>query len=454
MDFSHGLVPMATPVWDIGLILPITGGVQLLRDFKAGHAKWNGVIDFSVEASLAKIRETAAQGRWAEAMAAADEKLGRNPQPVMVGAAGMLHFCIADYAGARLRFIQSLSMDPEDDQARLMLALIGWLTDSRNETDYRRYLSEADWRSPAEFQGYLLRVLDGKVEAAAALNAWTGSSERSWLNYICGLLRLREGRSEEAESLIEQAVLSADPEAWEFLLARAKLDEIRKQRRTGFKTPDQWSAYSVRLQQFDHRLKDALEAKKRRQEELSPLMVKLVQGDITIEEKIEALQKILDQDPENRAAMGALAYARSAADAFPEALDALRAYLKIDGRQTAMRLGLGLLEAGILRHQGRHEEANECLADYARRTRDPWFLTLCDYLRGQQTESDLRREAGDAPENVLTALTAAGFWAEGSGDKKNAVRFYREALGTFLDNWIEYDFVRERIKRLKRSAGE
>ncbi len=454
MDFSHGLVPMATPVWDIGLILPITGGVQLLRDFKAGRAKWNGVIDFSVEASLAKIRETAAQGRWAEAMAAADEKLGRNPQPVMVAAAGMLHFCIADYAGARLRFTQSLSMDPEDDQARLMLALIGWLTDSRNETDYRRYLSEADWRSPAEFQGYLLRVLDGKVEAAAALNAWTGSSERSWLHYICGLLSLREGRSEEAESLIEQAVLSADPEAWEFLLARAKLDEIRKQRRTGFKTHDQWSAYSVRLQQFDHRLKDALEAKKRRQEELSPLMVKLVQGDITIEEKIEALQKIIDHDPENRAAMGALAYARASADAFPEALDALRAYLKIEGRQTAMRLGLGLLEAAILRHQGRHEAANECLADYARHTRDPWFLALCDYLRGQQTDSELRREAGDAPENVLTAFTAAGFWAEGSGDKKNAIRFYREALGTFLDNWIEYDFVRERIKRLKRSASE
>jgi len=454
MDFSHGLVPMATPVWDIGLILPITGGVQLLRDFKAGRAKWNGVIDFSVEASLAKIRETAAQGRWAEAMAAADEKLGRNPQPVMVAAAGMLHFCNADYAGARLRFTQSLSMDPEDDQARLMLALIGWLTDSRNETDYRRYLSEADWRSPAEFQGYLLRVLDGKVEAAAALNAWTGSSERSWLNYICGLLRLRAGRSEEAESLIEQAVLSADPEAWEFLLARAKLDEIRKLRRTGFKTHDQWSAYSVRLQQFDHRLKDALEAKKRRQEELSPLMVKLVQGDITIEEKIEALQKIIDHDPENRAAMGALAYARASADAFPEALDALRAYLKIEGRPTAMRLGLGLLEAEILHHQGRHEAANECLTDYARRTRDPWFLALCDYLRGQQTESDLRREAGDAPENVLTAFTAAGFWAEGSGDKKNAIRFYREALGTFLDNWIEYDFVRERIKRLKRSASE
>jgi tetratricopeptide (TPR) repeat protein len=208
------------------------------------------------------------------------------------------------------------------------------------------------------------------------------------------------------------------------------------------------------MQQFDRRLKEALEIKKKRQEELSPLMIKLAQGDITIKEKSETLQKLLERDPENRAAMGALAYARAAEEAFPEALDALRAYLKIEGRQTAMRLGLGLLEAGILHYQGRHDEVSECLTDYARRTRDPWYLALCDYLRGQQTESDLRRQAGDVPENILTAFTAAGFWAEGSGDHKNAVRFYREALGTFLDNWIEYDLVRERVNRLKRSASE
>ncbi len=452
MDFSQGLVPIATPVWDIGLILPITGAVQLLRDFKAGHAKWNGVIDFSVEASLAKIRETAAQGRWAEAMAAADEKLGRKPQPIMVAAAGMLHFCNADYPGARQRFIQSLSMDPEDEQARLMLALIGWLTGDQNEKTYHRYLAAADWRSPAEFQGYLLQVLDGRVDVSTALNAWTGSSEKSWLHYTCALLRLREGRVEEAETLIEQAVLSAEPDAWEFLLARAKLDELRKHRRTELKAHDKWPAYSAHMQQFDRQLKEALETKKKRQEQLSPLLARLAHGDITLDEKSAALLKILELDPENRAAIGTLAYASAAAEAFPEALDHLRGYLKTEGRQTAMRMGLGLLEAEILHYQNRQEEANERLADYARRTQDPWFLVLCDYLSGQQPESVLRQQAGEAPENILTAFMAAGFWAEGSGDKKNAIRFYREALGTFLDNWIEYDFVRERVNRLRRSA--
>jgi S1-C subfamily serine protease len=36
LDFTQGLVPMATPVWDIGLILPIGEAVELLDELKAG----------------------------------------------------------------------------------------------------------------------------------------------------------------------------------------------------------------------------------------------------------------------------------------------------------------------------------------------------------------------------------------------------------------------------------
>jgi len=84
-----------------------------------------------------------------------------------------------------------------------------------------------------------------------------------------------------------------------------------------------------------------------------------------------------------------------------------------------------------LHFQGQPEAANERLADYALRTQDPWFLFLCEYLRGQQTENSLRLQAGDNPENILMAFTAAGFWAEGSKDKKIAMRFYRRPSALF-----------------------
>ena len=185
----------------------------------------------------------------------------------MVAAAGMLHFCNGDARGARQRFTQSLTMDPEDYQARLMLALLDWQAGSKNETPYHRELAAADWRSPAEFQGYLLQVLEGRVELPAALNAWTSSAEKSWLHYIGGLVRLRQGNPAEAEKLIEQAVLSADPDGWEFLLARAKLDEMRKQRRAALQAPDQWAAYTAHTLQFDRRVKESLDGRKKRQED-------------------------------------------------------------------------------------------------------------------------------------------------------------------------------------------
>jgi hypothetical protein len=112
-------------------------------------------------------------------------------------------------------------------------------------------------------------------------------------------------------------------------------------------------------------------------------------------------------------------------------------------------MSLGLLAAGVLRHQGREAESRAQLSDYSRSTRDAWFVSVAETLLGQQTEEALRAQAGESPEMAISGFTAAGFWAEGAKDKRTALR---DALASFLDNWVEYDFVRERIKRLKRSS--
>ena len=66
-------------------------------------------------------------------------------------------------------------------------------------------------------------------------------------------------------------MLAADPDGWEFLLARAKLEEMRKQRREALQAPDQWAAYTAHTLQFDRRVKESLDGRKKRQEALSPL---------------------------------------------------------------------------------------------------------------------------------------------------------------------------------------
>ncbi len=80
--------------------------------------------------------------------------------------------------------------------------------------------------------------------------------------------------------------------------------------------------------------------------------------------------------------------------------------------------------------------------DYYRRTRDLWYLAISEHLLGEQTEQSLSEKAGESPENLVTWHTALDFWAEGSGDKKKAIKHYKEALGSYMDTRIEYDFAK------------
>lgn len=98
--------------------------------------------------------------------------------------------------------------------------------------------------------------------------------------------------------------------------------------------------------------------------------------------------------------------------------------------------------------------AQKTLEKFGVRIRTPWFLDIHDYLRGKLTEQTLKEKAGEAPEKLVTAYTFMGFWEEGSGRPDIAIKHYKEALESFLDDWLEYDFAREQIKMLKKAASD
>jgi lipoprotein NlpI len=115
-------------------------------------------------------------------------------------------------------------------------------------------------------------------------------------------------------------------------------------------------------------------------------------------------------------------------------------------------MGIRLFEACILNYEGKDQQAREALEENERRVRDPWFLTISEYLLGKQTDKALKDMAGESPERLITAYTIMGFWDEGAGEGKKAARHYKEAIGSFLDDWLEYDFARQRIQSLKKPA--
>jgi S1-C subfamily serine protease len=452
MDWTEGIMPMATPRWDMGMILPITKAVDFLKELKAGKVKWNGVLDFALEETLRKIRDKAVEGRWAEAQDLADEELKHSQQPALVMAAGIMHFCAGDTAGAKKLLTESLSMDSENNDARLMLFLIDWLSGSKDPKAYKDDLLALDWRSLAEFQGYLVRVLEGMEDEDAALDGWYTSSEKSWLNYAVGLIRSLNKDWAGAEKLLREAILLAGDDAWEFFLARAQLEDVQKHRREVMKTKKLLNEYNDNVAAFEKEIKASLENKKSLVEKLTPLQMTLVTDGTSIEDKLEALEEIRGMFPENRQLLVGLAYYSAAGEAWDKALDYTRRFLKSGGRQYSDRMGLGLLEAGILHYQGQEVEAQTSLEEFLRRTNDPWYQTISEYLLGKQTEEFIKKQSSENPENLITASTALGFWSEGSSEKERAIRYYKEALGSFLDTWFEYDFAKERIKRLKKAT--
>ena len=452
IDRAPGLLPIATPIWNMAMVLPITKPAAFLQDLKAGQIKWNGVLDLSVEAKLKQINETAANGRWAEAMAMADKELKLSFEPSLVMAGGMMHFCAGDYEGASRLFGQSLSMDAENNLSRLMLFIIDWLADSSSVNPHRQDLLALDWRSPVEFLGYLFRVLEGIVDEASALKGWDTESEKSWLYYVVGLSRDKRGDWADSERLLKEAVLTADLNSWEFFLARAKLDQIQKRRLNSLKNEARWAEYQAEIEAFGQAIKKNAEINKPPRLKLAELKAQLEESSPSPKDKLQVMEKILESAPYNGDVLVGLSFYSAMEEAWEQSLEYARTFLKRDGRQSAGRLSMGLMEAEILHHMGRQGEARTTLEAYIRLTRDPWYRAVSECLLGKRTEESLKKEAGNSAENLITLHTALGFWAEGSGDRDRAIEHYKEALESFLDTWIEFDFARERVKSLRRPS--
>ena len=450
---APGMVPMTTPLWNMAMVQPITKAAAFLQDLKGGLVKWNGILDLSVEEKVREILQTASQSRWADAMALADKELEVSSDPSLVMTGGLVHFCAGDELGARRLFDRSVSMVPENTLARLMLYIIDWMSGAPSLEIHRKALLALDWRSEAEFLGYVCRVLEGLVDGEPALKGWETAGERSWLNYAVGLMQARRGQWAASERLLREAVLSADARGWEYLLPRAKLEEVQGRRLDALQGDVPWAEYQASMEAFNEIVQKDQMGKDRRKSELMDLRAQLLNPASSPKSRREALQKILEKAPDNGEVLVGLAFYSAMEETWDEALTYSRTFLRRSGRQSANRLSMGLLEAEILHYKGKQEEARAALEAYARVTRDAWFRGISEYLLGKRSVETLKKGAGMSPENLITLYTALGLWAEGSGEKERAVEYYKEALESLLDTWYQFEFAKERIKRLRQPSG-
>ena len=450
MDWAQGPAPVATRLSDIGLVLPITKAAAFVADLKAGAPKWNGELDLALEARLARIMALARAGKWAQARALAARELALVRTPPLIMVAAMVHLCAGDYTGGRGLFEEFLSIDPESNLARLMLVVIDHFAGQTLASVQHLPLTKLDWRSQDEFIGYLARILTGEIDAAGALKGGYSPSEKSWLYLTAGLVAEGRGHGAAARPLLETAALWGSPESWSLYLALARLNRLQQERLAQLTDPDLNRAYRQQIEVFERRLDQALAAKSARQKRLAVPLMALKRADAGPGVKRRILEDIRAEDKDNDDLLVALAYYSAMADDWQAALTYAREFLSLPGRTSAGKLSVGLFEPEILQMLGQTTQARKRLDAYRAGVPDPWYRSLSESLLNTARQEALTLRAEEDPAYLLTGHTALGLWAEGRKDVPGAIRHYREALGSYMDHRIEYDFAMARVKRLRQ----
>ncbi len=444
-----GPLPVVTPLADIGMVLPISKVIPFLNDLRKGRVKWNGVFDFALLGKLKKIEELAVAGKWETAREMALAEIERNPGPALYMAAGMLSYGLGDLQAARDIFSQALSMDAGNHHARLMLFLIDWHAGYGPVSAQRRTLLKLDWRSPQEFIGYVARVLDGQVDRERALSSGESQTESGWLNYFVGIDRISAGDLAGGQQLIEQAVLTADTDSWIYFLARKMIAKIRHLRLAAMTNNNDRNCYLSENRKFDRIMaadyKESL--KKRARQEAA--YAKLMDESVTVVEKRRLLETLIVDDPDNGDLLTGLAFHYAMAREWDRALNVADRFLNDARRESASRLSVGLLVAQILYYTGQKEAARRALQKFHQEIHDAWYRSIAECLLGQYQAEKLIEKAHANPADLITAHVALGFKAEADKDIPRAMKHYKEAMTTYLNDWVEYDLARSNLSRLK-----
>lgn len=445
----------ATPFWHMALVQPIRPAALLLSQTRSGQAKWNGVLDLAAGEKVAAILARARQGLWADAVELAEAGLAQSTDPSLVLAAAFTHFCIRDYPRGRELFQRLLSMETEEGLARLMLFLTDWLTVGQTDTTRHGALLEADWRSPEEFYGHLARVVDGRYDPLESLESWENEGQRAWLECLAGMQAVAADDLDRARTLLRRSLLSAGLDDWVYLIARAWLERVRD-RLLADAAQDGVRRRAVQAESdaFEKELTAARQAKGVRDEKLAAIYRELESEDGDPDALIPILDRILDLRPDNRQILAGMAFATTSVGKWGEALEHSRSFLSHPGRPSSSRLSTGLLEPILLRLTGDDEASRTALTSFRAAIGDPWYRSLAGVLEGRVTARSLAEEAGKRPENLVTLQSALGLWAEAEGQPAKAQEHYKLALESFLDDWLEYNLARERLRRLRKAGAK
>lgn len=449
-DKTSGIVPIVTPLSDIGMVLPITKTIGFLNELKAGQRKWNGVPDLSIDLKIQTIKELAFQGNWNRAMKQVDTTLRYSLDPQLIVAAGMIHYCNGDHIGAGYFFNQAISIDPERYETRFMLYLIDWWAGDFRTSPHRRHLKELDWRSDAEFFRYLLQILEGQVSEQTALSKWISTGEMGWIHYASALVHYQKRQPKRAGEILKNAAARLGKENWTLYLILSELHKMNQQRLILSRDQTERLAVEKEMAAFNKRLREEQSVRISRLEKIAPLYSQLMQPAVALADKIAVVERMMELDPDNKELLVSMAFFNAMVGDWESTLRYINRFNSRGAWESKTALSIKLLELGTMKHLNVDaQQIKKRFQEIISRINDSWFKEVLATLSGEKAEHHLVERAVTNPGYHLMTHFALGFWAESTNRPEKAMDHYREVLGTYLDGWWEYEFAKIRIRKLR-----
>lgn len=432
----------AQPQSDMGQVLPIACASGLLGEVVSGKPQWNGVVDPGLDVKLERLWRAARAGDRSGACRTEGNMRSLEPARLLAGASLHAGGGDLDTALARLKDLMELYPDCAEGSFLRLLLTRGQLPKSVPSETAR--LLELDWRSEKEFYGYLARVVAGRVPLRETQDGWDDPSERAMLDLVVGLLLEDKRDYELAEALYTKSVIGlGDADVWKKELAWSALERVQAIRSGGLASTAERRQRSADVGSFLKRAETVGRSKKKVEERMKKF------ARICDEEgEIKALSVMAKAEPLDAQYPIALVFELAKEGRWLAAAEACRRIKPRGGRESANRLGIGLMRVQLLRLAGNKAESEEAMRSFLIATKDPWYRVLARVVSGSSTEHEAAQQASDDPAKQVTLHTALGLMLEARGDIEAAAENYRQALDSGLSDWYEYNLAKARIERL------
>lgn len=328
-----------------------------------------------------------------------------------------------------------------------MLYIMDWISGKDQTDELTRNLFEMTWYDADEFLGYLAHVLKGKKRMEKDLVEYENLAEKSWRLFIEGLISEKTNDHFHARKMFELSILTSDIDDWVYFLSFSRLNRIEEAvgKDLKDKKTHQEDVKSFIQKAANHR-KEAAGFK----ETISTMIEKFESGKLSYEENSEIYGKMMDLAPENLTMLGKAAFYHAENGGWKKAVEMIDRYFSRSPRETGLGLSLGLLKGEILAVMEKKNASTEYLKAFSENIHDPFYRAIIKHVLENTDETFLIRLAGKKPEKLITLHTALGLWAEGQQNPEKASHHYREALGTYLENWNEYSLSLGRLTQLRK----